>query len=117
MVRFAEISDKKLDIQDPLCCTALHSKASLPLSLCDLYNRCKTIYDFTYLVGSLYKSDNFGITYPEQSRTTGIFHDSQLALDLSHFQELSAIHTQGADIVVVSQVKLNISHIKYFCQY
>ena len=66
-------------------------------------------------MGPLNKSDYLGVTNPEKSGATGVLHDSQLALDLSHLQELSAVHTQGAHVVIVPQVKLNISQI--FCQY
>lgn len=55
-------------------------------------------------MGPLNKSDDLGVAYPEKSGATSVLHDSQLALDLSHLQELSAVHTQGAHVVIVPQV-------------
>jgi hypothetical protein len=55
-------------------------------------------------MGPLNKSNDLGVAYPEKSGATGVLHDSELALDFSHLQELSAVHAQGADVVIVPQV-------------
>ena len=91
MINSREVSDKERDIQYPLGTYPLHTETSLPLPL-------------SYLMRSLDKCHNFSISNAEHGTATSVFHDPQVALDLSHLEEFPPIHSESARVVIVSQV-------------
>jgi hypothetical protein len=93
MINGAKVSYEERDIQYSFGAGALHAKTSLSLPLSDL-------------VRALHESDDFGVPNAEHGTAAGVFHDAKVALDLPHLKEFPSIHSQGARVVVVSQVYL-----------
>ena len=91
VINCAEISDEEGNIKYAFSASALNTEPGLSLSLSNLMR-------------PLHESNDLGIANAEHGTSTGIFHDAQVALDLSHFKEFPAIHSQGACIIVVPQV-------------
>jgi hypothetical protein len=88
MIDSTEISDEERDIQDPFGASTLHAEPTLTLSLCNLMR-------------TLHESYNLGVSDAEHGTATGILHDTQVALDLPHFEQFPAIHPEGAGVIVV----------------
>ena len=73
MINGREVSDKERDIKDALGACPLHAETSLPLPL-------------SYLMRSLDKCDDLSVSNAEHGTAASVFHDPQVALDLSHLE-------------------------------
>ena len=91
MLHRAEISHEKVDIEYALAVGAAHSQACKGLSLSNLVRTLHECYDLC-------------VTNAELCRAARVCHDTQLALDVSHFQQLSTVHSQRAGVIIVAQV-------------
>ena len=57
-----------------------------------------------YLMRSLDKGHDLCVTDLVHGTTTGVFHDSEGALNISELEELATIHSQGRGVVIVTEV-------------
>ena len=91
MINSREVSDKERDIEYPLGACPLYPETGLPLPL-------------SYLMRPLNKCHDFSVSNAEHGTAARVFHDAQVALDLSHLEKLPPIHSESARVVIVSQV-------------
>ena len=112
MVHGRKVSLEKPNVKNSCLLPKRGGVTSTSSSLSDLNTtNVKMLQSFPYLMRSVQKRSYFGVSNLEErtARNVWVFHDSQLAVDLSIFVELATVGSQCALVGFVFQINLSIN--------
>ena len=109
MVHGRKVSLEKPNVKNSCLLPKRGGVTSTSSSLSDLNTtNVKMLQSFPYLMRSVQKRSYFGVSNLEKrtARNAWVFHDSQLAIDLSIFVELATVRSQRTLVSFVFQINL-----------